>query len=182
LTDGLLPPNARALERAAESVAVQALRAIPHPHRQLWNADSCPLQVLPWLAWAMGVEGWRPEWPERVKRAVVRNAIAIQRRRGTHRSVADAVAAFGANITIREWWQTVPRGIPHTFELILNLTDQTGAGVTAEFIENVIAEVTRVKPLRSHFTAIQGLVASASTRTIAVGRMVAYARLDLQIR
>ncbi len=182
MTDSLLPPNASALDRAAEATAVRALQVIPQPHRDLWNPDTCPIALLPWLAWAMGVEGWRTEWPEKVKRAVVRSAIAIQRRRGTHKSVADAVASFGGYIAIREWWQTTPRGTPHTFELVFTLTDQTGESVTAEFAEDVIAEVARVKPLRSHFTAIQGLNAAHAIKAVAVGRPVAYARLDLQIQ
>ena len=182
MTDSLLPPNATALDRAAEAVAVRALQAIPQPHRSLWNADTCPIALLPWLAWGMGVEGWRTDWPEAVKRAVVRNAIAIQRRRGTYRSVADAVAAFGGNIAIREWWQTTPRGVPHTFELVFTLTDQTGAGVSAAFVEDVIAEVARVKPLRSHFTAVQGLAAALALKAVAVGRPVIYARLALQVQ
>ena len=64
MADSLLPPNASALDRAAESVIVKQLDAIDQPHRALWNPNTCPLEFLPWLAWAMGVEAWRSEWPE----------------------------------------------------------------------------------------------------------------------
>ncbi len=174
----LLPPNATALDRAAEAVAVRGLQAIPQPHRALWNPCTCPLELLPWLAWQMGVEAWRADWPENIKRAIVRNAIQVQRRRGTLASVRDTVAAFGGQIAVREWWQKSPQGTPHTFELVFTMTE--GDNASAAFVADVMAEVSRVKPLRSHFTFIQGLAAAGSIKLAAVGRPTAYARLDMQ--
>lgn len=182
MTDSLLPPNASALDRAAEAVLVQHLGAIGQPHRALWNPDTCPIELLPWLAWSMGVEAWRSEWPSNIKRAIVRNAIQVQRQRGTIKSVRDTVASFGGAITIREWWQTVPKGQPHTFELVFTMTGQDGEQASADFVRDVMAEVARVKPLRSHFTFIQGLTAPASIKLAAVGRPVSYARLDMAVQ
>lgn len=179
MTSSLLPPNATTLDRAAEAVSVAALQAIAQPHRALWNPDTCPLEHLPWLAWAMGVEAWRADWAENIKRAIVRNAIQVQRRRGTIASVRDTVASFGGAIAIREWWQTTPKGRPHTFELVFTMTGQDNA--SAAFVEDVMAEVARVKPLRSHFTLIQGLGTSGSVALVAVGRPTAYVRLDMQV-
>lgn len=182
LIDSLLPPNASALDRAAEKVIAARLSAIPQPHRALWNPDTCPASLLPWLAWTMGVEAWRTDWPEAVKRALVRNAIKVQRQRGTIKSVRDTVASFGGAISIREWWQTTPRGEPHTFELVFTMSGQDGEQSSAAFVQDVMAEVARVKPLRSHFTFIQGLHASAAIKLVAVGRPVAYARLDMAVQ
>ena len=169
------------MDRAAESVLVKHLSAIEQPHRALWNPDTCPLEFLPWLAWAMGVEAWRSEWPEAIKRALVRNAIQVQRQRGTLKSVRDTVASFGGAISIREWWQTAPKGAPHTFELVFTMTGQDGEQASAAFVQDVMAEVSRVKPLRSHFTFIQGLSAQASLKLACVGRPVAYTRLDMNV-
>ncbi len=130
----------------------------------------------------MGVEAWRSEWPEAIKRAIVRNAVKVQSRRGTLKSVRDTVAAFGGAISVREWWQTTPKGQPHTFELVLTLRGQDGSQASATFVEEVIAEVTRVKPLRSHFTAIQGLSATASIKLAAVARPTAYTRLNMTVQ
>ena len=160
---------------------VKHLNAIAQPHRSLWNPDTCPLEFLPWLAWTMGVEAWRSEWPEAIKRALVRNAIQVQRQRGTLKSVRDTVASFGGAISIREWWQTAPKGMPHTFELVFTMTGQDGEQASAAFVQDVMAEVSRVKPLRSHFTFIQGLSAHASLQLACVGRPVAYARLDMDV-
>ena len=181
MADSLLPPNASALDRAAESVIVKQLDANDQPHRALWNPNTCPLEFLPWLAWAMGVEAWRSEWPEAIKRALVRNAIQVQRQRGTLKSVRDTVRSFGGDIGIREWWQTTPRGTPHTFELVLNVSGLGDEQASAAFVDDVIAEVSRVKPLRSHFTFIQGLSAKASIKLACVGRAVVYARLDMSV-
>ena len=182
MTKSLLPPNASALDLAAETVVHRHLSQIPQPHRLLWNPDTCPIDYLPWLAWSMGVEAWRSEWPEHIKRAIVRNAVEVQRRRGTIKSVRDTVAAFGGAISIREWWQTTPMGQPHTFELVFTMSGQDGEQASAAFVQDVMAEVYRVKPARAHFTFIQGITTAASTKLAAVGRPVNYARLDMAVQ
>lgn len=176
----LMPPNATALDRAAEAVSVSALQDIAQPHRALWNPDTCPLALLPWLAWSMGVEAWRTDWPENVKRAIVRNAIQVQRRRGTIASVRDTVASFGGSIAIREWWQKTPKGTPHTFELVFTMAGQENT--SAAFVDDVMAEVSRVKPLRSHFDFIQGLGSTGAIHLVAIGRPTIFARLDMQVQ
>lgn len=180
MSKSLLPPNATALDKAAEQVAVDAVDAIPHMHRAVWSADNCPLPVLPWLAWTVGVEVWRSEWPEAVKRSRVKSAIAIHRRKGTVKAVQDAVRSFGGQIGIREWWQTVPKGTPHTFDVVLTVPD-TGMVTTEQFVNDVIDEVSRTKPLRSHFNFILGLSASMPLKAVAAARPVIFRRLDLVI-
>jgi phage tail P2-like protein len=173
----LLPPGSTALEGALEQVAAELLQ-IATPVRSVWSPETCPPALLPWLAWGLSIDNWSSDWPEAVKRARVRNAIPIARRKGTAESVRAAVASFGGSVAIREWWQTVPRGDPHTFALLLNL-DQSGAPASAAFVDQVIAEVIRVKPVRSHFTFTQGLSAAGSVGLIAVARPVIHARLPL---
>lgn len=180
MSKSILPPNATALDRAAEQVMATAIDAIPMPHRSLWNPDTCPVPLLPWLAWTVGVEGWRTEWPENVKRARIKASIGVHRRKGTLQSVEDAVHSFGAQIAIREWWQTVPKGEPHTFELFLTVPE-TGPVATADFINDVIAEVNRTKPLRAHFNFVLGVNAAATVEWIAACRPVTYARLNLEV-
>ncbi len=103
----LLPANATHAERALARAIVA--RPLPVDITALWDADRCPTALLPWLAWALSVDEWKAYWPEAVKRARVRTAIAIQRRKGTAGSVRDVVAAFGGSVLIREWWQLQPR-------------------------------------------------------------------------
>jgi len=58
----LLPPNATALEHAADA-AMARIADVNVPIRDLWNPDLCPEALLPWLAWALSVEPWDADWP-----------------------------------------------------------------------------------------------------------------------
>lgn len=78
----LLPPNAYAFERAL-SGPTGRITAIPTPLRDLWRWDTCPLELLPWLAWAMSVDIWSDTWPEERKRAIIRESFELHRRKGT---------------------------------------------------------------------------------------------------
>lgn len=173
----LLPPNATHAERALARAAVT--RPLPVDITALWDADRCPAALLPWLAWALSVDEWKAYWPETVKRARVRAAIAIQRRKGTWGSVRDVVAAFGGSILIREWWEMQPPGAPHTFEAVMTIANQGGETATAKFVDDVIGEITRTKPVRSHFTFTQGMQASAGIGALAGAHGTTFRRIQL---
>jgi len=173
----LLPRNATELERALEA-SMARLADVPVPLRDLWNPDTCPVELLPYLAWALSIDSWSSAWSETVKRARVRQALAIQRRKGTSSSVRDVIESFGGVVAIREWWQMEPPGEPHTFSLVLNVTDDQGAPADASYVDAVIAEVYRTKPVRSHFTFSQALNASAQLGVIGGARPAAFVRLS----
>ena len=94
MTETLLPPNASELERAMESVTAR-LGQVPLPIRALWDADTCPAHLLPWLAWAFSVDEWDPDWPEAAKRASIRDAARIQRHKGTVWAIRRVLANAG---------------------------------------------------------------------------------------
>ena len=175
----LLPRNATLAERAIEA-AMSRMVEVPMRHRDVWNPDTCPIEMLPWLAWGLSIDAWRSSWPEHIKRARVRAAIDIQRRKGTANSVRQVVAAFGGAVHLREWWQQVPPGPPHTFEMVLTLAGEGGETATAQYVNDVIAEVERTKPVRSHFTFTQGLQATNGTGVGGGVRIALYRRLYLQ--
>ncbi|RPE74626.1 phage tail protein I [Vulcaniibacterium tengchongense] len=177
--NSLLPPNATALERALESVTAR-IGEVPTPARDVWNPDTCPADLLPWLAWSLSIDAWKPYWPEHVKRSRIRSAIDIQRAKGTAQSVRDVVASFGGSVQLREWWQMEPPGRPHTFEMVLTLSGEGGETATARFVDDVIGEVSRTKPVRSHFTFTQGLQALGGVGIAAAARAAVYRRLQLQ--
>ncbi|WP_184621578.1 phage tail protein I [Xanthomonas sp. 3058] len=176
MSNSPLPPNATPMERALAAVT-ERLEAIPLPYPDLWNPDTCPAGHLPWLAWTLSVDDWKADWSDAVKRSRLRSAMAIQRRKGTANSVRMVVESFGGAVAIREWWQQEPRGQPHTFELALTLTGADGQSASARFVEEVIAEVERTKPVRSHFTFTQGFQAEARIGVLAVARVAVYCRL-----
>lgn len=171
----LLPSNATQGERALVDAAVGNL---PVNLVDLWNPDTCPAYLLPWLAWALSIDAWKDYWPVHIKRSRIRNAIAIQRAKGTSQSVRQVVEAFGGQVVLREWWENTPRTIPHTFDMVLTLTGEGGETASAQYVDDVIAEVSRTKPVRSHFTFTQGLQAFGGIGVFAAGRAATYRRLQ----
>ena len=53
----LLPPNASALERAIAATGA-GIDTLPVAVRDVWNPATCPVALLPWLAWALAVDEW----------------------------------------------------------------------------------------------------------------------------
>ena len=146
--------------------------------RVLWSPSDCPENLLPWLAWQLSLDSWSTDWPIAIKRERVRRALDIARRKGTAESVRSVVESFGGAVAIREWWQKDTPATPHTFDLVLTLPGFNGAPVTAAFVDSVIAEVRRTKPVRSHFTFTQGIKAEGAIGLVAVARPTIYARLS----
>ncbi|MCF3488772.1 phage tail protein I [Stenotrophomonas maltophilia] len=174
----LLPPNATALERALEAADATAL-TMPMRHGQIKDPWTCPAEFLPWLAWEMSLDTWDSAWPEHIKRQRIASAINIQRHKGTAGSVREVIESFGGSVVIREWWQQEPRGVPHTFELVLTLSGRPGADPSAKYVEDVIAEVTRTKPVRSHFTFTQGAEFAGQVDLVGGFKVVTYRRLQM---
>lgn len=148
----LLPPSASALDRAIETVMAERTLGLEQPITTLWNADTCPVHLLPWLAWAFSVDVWESDWPEAVKRDVIRRSIEVHRLKGTRKAVEIALDALGVHIDLAEWFEY--GGEPHTFRLDAfgeNVFD-AGFGLDVEFYHLVFRQVDAVKPVRSHFT------------------------------
>lgn len=177
MNDHLLPPNATPGERAL-SETVARVSDVPSPLRDLWNPNTCPAELLPWLAWAFSLDSWKSYWPEKVKRERIRQAVEIQRHKGSVKSVRDVVQSFGANLSLREWWQTSPPGAPHSFQVALNL-NQSG-DVSQRFQDDIVAEVWRTKPARSYFTLIAGINAEGGMGLLGAARTCIYRRISTQ--
>jgi phage tail P2-like protein len=145
------------------------------PLRPLWNPNTCPIDLLPWLAWALSVDTWSPSWSETTKRAVVRSAVATARRKGTKRAVTDALNAIGAGVVMTEWFEKDPIGTPHTFTVNIVAQD-----TTVEAQENMVREIERTKPLRSHYDIVFGVATNGPFNIVSLGRAAVFARLDGQ--
>jgi phage tail P2-like protein len=165
------------MERAFAEVCADML-AVRSPLATLCNPDTIPLNLLPWLAWSLGVRSWKSYWSEAVKRSRVRHAIEIARRKGTQQSVEDVVASFGGHVTVRPWFEMEPEGEPYTFMLVLTVADGVDQDTSAQFVDDIVAEVRRTKSARDHFTFTQGITAKGHVGLRAAGRAVAYAHLQ----
>lgn len=89
----LLPPSSTPLERAIEQTQARFSPAQIVP--TLWNAASCPANVLPYLAWALSVDEWDHAWSEEKKRAVIIESRAIHQHKGTPYAIRRALASIG---------------------------------------------------------------------------------------
>lgn len=90
----LLPNNATLQEIALDG-ATSRLSDIPVPIRDVWNHETCPANLLPWLAWAFGVDEWDAKWSDEAKRNTIGTAVMVQRRKGSVWSIKQAIASAG---------------------------------------------------------------------------------------
>lgn len=113
MSESMLPPNATELEQRL----VEATRfdGLPAPLRDLWNPDTCPADLLPWLAWSWSVEHWESDWTEAQKRAVIGDAVYMHRHKGTLGAVKRALSTLGYRAEVSEWFDH--DGNPYTFRI-----------------------------------------------------------------
>lgn len=169
----LLPDNATRAERAVSESVAARLSAIITPLRRLWDPENCPMNLLPWLAWALSVDDWDPTWPKDIRRAVVAESIEIHRRKGTPWAVRQSLVRLGfANVQILEGTNQRYDGSisyngtdtygnaygPYEFAVMLNAADAVVGGTTGELSAELIAEINRridvAKNERSKLVAI----------------------------
>jgi phage tail P2-like protein len=159
MSDHLLPPNSTALERDMAST-IARLSDIPVLVKDVWNPDTCPIDVLPWLAWALSVDEWDSNWTDAQKRATVKASIAVHKYKGTIGAVEEALAALGFGAQVQEWFNQTPDGDPYTFKLLLEV-DQVGVDLAG--LLKAIAVVMSAKNLRSHLDSFDLTVRSNAT-------------------
>lgn len=146
----LLPANATELERLAAEALAQIER-VPVPLRQLWNPDTCPVELLPYLAWAFSVDRWSQSWPESAKRAAIRAAYFIHAHKGTIGALRRVVEPLGYLIEVHEWFEEVPAGVPGTFRLLVGVHD---TGITDEMYQELSWLIDDAKPLTRHLVGL----------------------------
>lgn len=150
MADVLLPPATKPLERALAQVCAAA-EDLQSPIGDLWSPADCPSALLPWLAWAMGVEDWDGRWSDEQKRAAIAASIPIKRYRGTIGAVRRALGALGFGVDVQEWFAQIPAGDPYTFQLHL-VIDQVGYDMAD--LDRMLQLVERAKNLRSHLSVV----------------------------
>lgn len=171
----LLPPSVSELEINLVEVTTSAVNKNISDLSELWNADTCPVKFLPWLAWAEGVEEWSQEWAEQVQRAVIKTTRETRRYRGTAKAVIDAVAGFGGIATVTEWFQQSPPGVPGTFDVTITGGDNY---IEAGLQTAMISAIDRNKNARSHYVLGVGLTMQANLYQVGIGQVVNYVRLN----
>lgn len=147
----LLPSNASDQERAI-SEAIERAGAVPVVVREVWNPDTCPSAILPWLAWAFSLDEWNPNWSDEQKRGAIKAGIAVHQRKGTIGALRAALNGLGLNLKLTEWFQKAPMGNPYTLSVDIVVEQEPIGGL--EDFNRIEAVVESTKNLRSHLDAL----------------------------
>jgi phage tail P2-like protein len=150
MTNTLLPANATRLERNLATAAA-AIERVQIPLRDLIDPERCPVAALPLLAAAFSVDRWDADWPEAIKRAVIRSAFNVHKKKGTIGALRRVVEPLGYLIRVVEWWQTQPPGPRGTFTLSIGVLDQGIDDAMHVELERLIDDA---KPLSRHLLGL----------------------------
>ncbi|WP_017477248.1 phage tail protein I [Pseudomonas sp. PAMC 26793] len=162
----LLPGNSTPLERQAAQALAQIQR-VPIPLRQLCNPNTCPVPLLPYLAWAFSVDRWDSNWTEATKRAAIRSSRYIHAHKGTIGALRRVVEPLGYLIEVVEWWQTLPEGVPGTFALKVGVLD---TGITEEMYLELTWLIDDARPVSRHLIGLA--ISLETTGRVYVGACV----------
>ena len=168
----ILPPNSTPMEEAVEQVAASVLDS-PVPIATICSPDACPIDFLPWLAWALSVDEWDASWSEEQKRSAIRSSLAVHRRKGTIGAVQDALAALSFEARVQEWFNQVPSGDPYTFRVLLEAGQ---VGIPQSGYSTLLRVIQRTKNLRSHLDRVE-----VSLRNVSRPRAVVAAGIGTEI-
>lgn len=146
--NSLLPPNSTPQERALSDV-VARLTDVPVLVRESWDPDTCPAELLPWLAWTFSVDQWEADWTEQQKRTAIKNSVYIHRHKGTIGAIDRALQPLGYLVEVVEWWQESPPGEPYTFRVTVGTE---GVPFDESLYDKAEKLVLQYKNLRSHLT------------------------------
>lgn len=144
----LLPTGSSPLEVAAAKACAE-IEKTPVRIRELWNPDTCPANLLPWLAWAFSVDRWDEKWPEATKRAVIRDAYFIHCHKGTIGAIRRVVEPLGYLINVTEWWENSDP--PGTFRLDIGVLE---SGITEAMYQEMERLIADAKPASRHLIGL----------------------------
>ena len=144
----LLPTGSSPLEVAAAKACAE-IEKTPVSIRELWNPDTCPANLLPWLAWAFSVDRWDEKWPEATKRAVIRDAYFIHCHKGTIGAIRRVVEPLGYLINVTEWWENSDP--PGTFRLDIGVLE---SGITEAMYQEMERLIADAKPASRHLIGL----------------------------
>ncbi|MBC3479956.1 phage tail protein I [Pseudomonas sp. SWRI77] len=147
----LLPHNATLLERSLERAG--ELGVDPEIIRGVADSARCPPSFLPWLGWALKVEGWEAAYTDAQRRELIREAIPVHKTKGTVGAIRRVLKAVRVNAEFKEWHQ-IPNSAPYTFQVTAWANDNRpgeGSIISPELGERLRALVDAAKNERSHY-------------------------------
>ncbi|UTX61605.1 phage tail protein I [Klebsiella michiganensis] len=142
----LLPPSASAWMRGAEA-ATAKLSGITVAIRTLWTPTACPVDLLPYLAWALSVDRWDKNWPAEKKIASIQRSYWLHRRKGTPGAVRRVIEDMGFSATLAEWFEIGNE--PGTFQIEVNVNE---VGLTSRTLDELNRLINDAKPVSRHIS------------------------------
>ncbi|MEG0858976.1 MAG: phage tail protein I [Pseudomonas sp.] len=176
----LLPHNATPLEQALEAAC--DLGIDPQIIRGVADSQRCPANFLPWLAWAMKVDGWEAADTEEQQRELIREAIPIHQTKGTVGAVRRVLKAVRVNADFKEW-QQIPGAVPYSFQLTAwanNNRPGEGSIISPQLYARLRALVDAAKNQRSHYDFRLGAGFDGGFRLGNAARMRAVQRQSME--
>ncbi|MEX9281467.1 phage tail protein I [Klebsiella pneumoniae] len=146
MNNSLLPPSSTAWMRSAESASAR-LSAITVALRTLWTPTACPVDLLPYLAWALSVDRWDKGWPAERKVAAIQHSYWLHRRKGTRAAVRRVIEDMGFSATFAEWFDVGDE--PGTFRLEVDVNE---VGLTPKTLDELNRLVADAKPVSRHLS------------------------------
>lgn len=161
-TRDLLPPSVTRLEHLA--AATLASNLTPEVITSTRFADTCPVPLLPWLAWARSVDWWELAESEDQQRALIRASFKLHQHKGTPWAIKAAlnVLGFGDSTIIeratgRRYDDTIsyngnePHGDPTRWAVYRVILARPVTTEQANRIKRLLAEMA---PARCHLSAL----------------------------
>lgn len=148
MNNSLLPPSSTAWMRSAEE-ATARLSAITVALRTLWTPVASPVDLLPYLAWALSVDRWDKGWPAEKKIAAIQQSYWLHRRKGTRAAVRRVIEDMGFSATFAEWFDVGDE--PGTFRAEVDVND---VGITPKTLDELNRLIGDAKPVSRHLSQL----------------------------
>lgn len=162
----LLPPNASTLLRDLEEIFGDSFD-LPTLNRYVVNPDLAPAHILPWLAWALSVDDWSDNWPEQIRRNVIKASVEVHRKKGTIGALKKALQAFNyTNVKVEEWFEY--GADPYFFRVFFDVNEP---GFDVNILPQVQKVIESTKNARSHLESLRAYL-SAEMGLVSIGTII----------
>lgn len=160
IAEALLPTSATLREKALLTAEVAIiLDKKPEVITTIWDPQRCPVNLLPYLAWALSVDVYNDDWDEQLKRDVISASPIVHRLKGTVFAVEESLRALGATAKITEWHLDEPVARRGTFRVDIRANRRLSRDdvfLSASAQRQIISQIAKVKPLSRFFTVTLG--------------------------
>lgn len=150
----LLPSGTTQLENIAAKCLQDAVKN-RIDFKNLINPHKCPVNLLPYLAWALSVDYWEDYWSEQQKRQAIMASFKEHQRKGTIGAIKRIVESLGYNLKIKEWFDDKQQRQAGTFRVFVELKEQ---GIGEKIYPELERLIEDAKPVSRHITELAILV------------------------